>query len=157
MRNHRRKCGVVDAKENGIDRDIIPSPVANTVTTNTIVWSPEQYETIVEESGDKDNQTVVEIINGDIRHRKSSSKKRRRLSVEDSNSIDVSLSKFLISCGLSFDVILNNQHFKEFMSKVNRDYTVPTSNQLKTTVLNQLDSRSSKKRRKYETSDSDSE
>jgi hypothetical protein len=154
MRNHRKKCGTVQSKiENESDRAEEPA-------AGTIVWSEaDQFTTYVEESVpvEKVDQTAIEIINSDIqRHRKSTSSKKRRRSSTDSNSIDVSLSSFLISSSISFDVV-DSPFFKKFMNKVNPNYIVPSSSQIKSLVLSQLESRSSKKRKDFDTSDSDSE
>jgi hypothetical protein len=180
MRNHRKKCGLVSstpANNGGPSRDIqkliqskieldesehdeLP-PVA---TTNTILWTEhENVEgTYIDESVhvEKVNHTAMEIINGDIqRHRKSTSSKKKRRSSTDSSSIDTSLSSFLIGCNLTFDVV-DSPHFKKFMNKVNPNYNVPSSNQLKSSIISQLETsqRQMKKRRNYESfTESDSE
>lgn len=174
MRNHRRKCGtlksnLIESKtenENDIDHEETISPTA---VTNTIVWTPEHFEGIVDEPDqtiEKVNQTTYEIIQTDIqrhsdiqRHKKSSSSKRRRSSI-DSSSIDVSLSRFLIGCNLPFDTV-DSHHFKQFINKINKDYLVPSSSDLTRIVLSQLEKstppKSSKKRKNYETTESDSD
>lgn len=180
MRNHRKKCGIVhtnneSVNSSGPSRDIqklIQSkmeldeseheePAA--VTANTILWAPqgEHVEAYVDESVqvEKVNHTAMEIINGDIqRHRKSTSSKKRRRSSTDLSAIDVSLSSFLIGCNLTFDVV-DSPHFKKFMNDVNPNYNVPSSNQLKSSVLLRLETsqRHYKKRRHFDDSFSGSD
>lgn len=167
MRNHRKKCGSVTGSSPSKDiQKLIQSKIEldesdreevieHTVEHNTVLWTEsDQIETYVDESVpiEKVNQTALEIINGDIqRHvqqRKSTSSKKRRRSSIDSSSIDVSLSSFLIGCSINFEAI-DSPYFKKFMEKVNPNYTVPSSNQLKSSVLLQLETshKSSKKRK----------
>ena len=174
MRNHRRKCGsltkLIESKTENENSDH-EETIAPTSVTNTIVWNPENFEGIVDEpvnqSIEKVNQTTYEIIQSDIQrhsdiqrsHKKSSSSKRRRSSI-DSSSIDVSLSRFLIGCNLPFDTV-DSHHFKQFINKINKDYLVPTSSDLTRIVLSQLEKstspKSSKKRKNYQTTESESE
>ena len=174
MRNHRRKCGSLKASliesktENENDEHEETMTIAPTEVTNTIVWTPEHFEDVepVNQTIEKVNQTTYEIITSDIqrhsdiqRQKKSSSSKRRRSSI-DSSSIDVSLSRFLIGCNLPFDTV-DSHHFKQFINKINKNYVIPSSSDLKLTVLSQLEKstspKSSKKRKNYETTESDSD
>lgn len=125
------------------------------------LWPCEVPESYIEEPEkvEKVNQTAMEIINEDIqRHRKSSGAKQKLHT--DQASIDVALSSFLIGCNLTFDVA-DSEHFRKFVNTLNPNYDLPTSNQLKSRVLSHLSSmnspeRKSKKRRLYESSESES-
>lgn len=182
MRNHRKKCGVVNNNSvvvnlSGPSRDIqklIQSKIeldesehedAAASVTNTVLWTPqgEQIEAYVHDESvqvEKVNHTAMEIINGDIqRHRKSTSSRKKRRSSTESSSIDTSLSSFLIGCNLTFDIV-DSPYFKKFMNKVNPSYNVPSSNQLKSNIIQQLETsqRDLKKRRLRDSfSGSDSE
>lgn len=130
---------------------------------DTIMWTSPgtNLEKYVDESVpiEKVNQTAMEILDEDIkRHRKSVKAKGR----SDFSALDASLSSFLIGCNLTFDIV-DSPLFKKFVSSLNHNYVVPSSTQLKARVLSQLKTLESpekhrpKKRRYYESSDSDSD
>lgn len=163
MANHRRRCGQSRIQEPQreiqklVQTKIEDDPVEQRIEQEQeVMWSSTgNIEEFVDETipVEKVNRTAMEIINEDIdRHRKSSKAKR-----QSSQSIDASLSSFLIGCNLTFDIV-DSVHFKNFASTMNPNYDIPTSSQLKARVISQLQSlepedryKSGKKRRHYET------
>jgi len=171
MANHRRRCGVsggVQAPTKEIQKfvqKIEDEPLEQREhEQDEMIWtSPGNIdEEFVEEpiAVEKVSRTAMEIINEDInRHRRSSKSKRQ----PTSQSIDAALSSFLIGCNLSFDIV-DSVHFKNFANSLNHNYSIPSSNQLKAKVISQLQSMDSeerykplKKRRRYQSSDTDSD
>lgn len=169
MANHRRRCG---ASLQGPSREIqklVQTKIEDEIVDQEheeMMWSsPTHLEEYVEEPApipvEKVNRTAMEIINEDIsRHTRRSSKAKRH---STSQSIDTALSSFLIGCNLTFDIV-DSTHFKNFANSLNSTYTIPSSTQLKARVISQLQSMESeerykpiKKRRHYETSESESE
>lgn len=170
MANHRRRCGVSGAQAQSREiqkfvQKIEDEPLEQREhEQEEMIWtSPGNIdEEFVEEpiAVEKVSRTAMEIINDDIsRHRRSSKSKRQ----SSSQSIDAALSSFLIGCNLTFDIV-DSVHFKNFASSLNHNYTIPSSSQLKAKVISQLQSMDSeerykplKKRRRYQTSESDSD
>ena len=172
MANHRRRCGSLSATP----AVQVQKPLRETEKLiqdkaeveleqqeqDEMIWSSPGEEFVEEPIPvEKVNRTAMEIINEDInRHRKSS--KAKRHSSSSPQSIDAALSSFLIGCNLTFDII-DSTHFKKLASLLNPDYNIPSSSQLKARVISQLQSmepedrsKPVKKRRYYETSESES-
>jgi hypothetical protein len=124
----------------------------------TVLWTSQHPDGFEDESADPVNH-AMDILNGDIqRHRKSVVKKRPRSSeAPSSQSFDAAISSFVIGCNLTFDII-DSPHFKNFVRFMNPSLPIPSSNQLKTRVLSQLQSmqnNTSVKKRRADSSDSD--
>lgn len=63
-----------------------------------------------------------------------STSKRAKL---DSNGIDVALTTMLIASSVSFELI-DNIHFKRFIEKLNPDYNLPRSKELREKVIKNI-------------------
>lgn len=163
MANHRKKCGaLVEEHYTTVQvQNHMPQPLQGKVemaeeqTVNTLMWTsnPVSLNEYIDES-----VHIDKVINDDIkRHRKSGKRFR-----SDSQSVDATLSSFLIGCNLTFDVV-DSEHFKKFVTALNPDYVLPSSAQLKNRVLSRLsvldsaEKKSNKKRRYYESSDLDTD
>lgn len=125
----------------------------------TVLWTSQHPDGFEDESADPINH-AMDILNGDIqRHRKIVVKKRPRpTEASSSQSIDAAISSFLIGCNLTFDIIDSN-HFKNFVRFMNPSLPIPSSSQLKSRVLTQLQTMQNNsvaiKKRRPDTSDSD--
>lgn len=105
----------------------------------------DDYELWEEIEDDFDNESAslkpsLKIVTNDIerlRHTTTNGQQKRQSA---STSTDSALSKFLIGCNLTFDII-DTVQFKNFIRAVknNPDYEPPTSTQLKTRVLNAVE------------------
>lgn len=164
MANHRRRCGTGGGQQghsSEIQKLVQTKIDIDEVETQErdVLWASatENVEDFIDESVpvEKVNQTVMEIIDGDIRRHRKTSKTKLRTNIR---SFDASLSSFLIGCNLPFDIV-DSPHFKKFANQLNPDYMIPSSSQLKARVIQQLQSMEPhiKRRRHHESSTSDTE
>lgn len=162
MANHRRRCGPTAQGSSEIQKLVqtkIDSEETDPIDQGDVLWSTptDNIEEFIDESVavEKVSQTAMQIIDNDIRRHRKCSKSTARIPTK---CYDASLSSFLIGCNLPFDIV-DSPHFKKFANQLNPSYIVPSSSQLKARIIQQLQSMepSPKRRRNYETSNSDTD
>lgn len=115
---------------------------------------------------EKANFSLLDVVQEDIKRHSKPSRERKRLSVSDTHEIDTALSGFLIGCKLTFDII-DTKYFKNLVQALNPDYKAPSSQQLTSRLLAHLNNsqtsneslskKKTLKRRRYSSSESDSD